>query len=171
MTVNDFLAYLEQYQLWVAAGLLAIPVLCALLNQTQQKATERTGIHYIYSAAVFSTSIPGLFSAIILFYSLFFAKVNLLEVNMVLYFLPLITMVATLLVVKRRVGFDILPGFDRLAGLMILLGLTCLVLFLLYRLRFVIGFFGSMEQLLIFGAVIYGLVKYAMAKLKGPDGR
>ena len=167
MTVNQFLAYLAEHQWLVAAVLLGIPLFCALLNQTQQRATARTPIHYLYSAAVFTTAIPGLFAAIVVFYSMFFIRTNLLDANLVLYFLPLVSMAATLLIVKRRVGFDILPGFDRLAGLMILLGVVCLVLFFLYRLRFVIGFFASIEQLLVAGVAIYVLAKFGMSKLRG----
>lgn len=167
MTVNEFLQYLIQFQLHIAAVLVGIPLFCALLNQTQTKATERKPIHYVYSAAIFATAIPGLFAAIIVFYSMFFIKANMLNSNVILHFLPIISMIATFLIVGRRVGFDILPGFQRLSGLMILLSIVCLVVFFLYRLRFMIGFFASIEQLLMIGAVLYVVFKIGLARIKG----
>ncbi|MFT4927468.1 MAG: hypothetical protein ACI8WB_003575, partial [Phenylobacterium sp.] len=145
------------------------PLCCLLLNLTQNKSNTRKPVHYLYSTAIFATAIPGLFASIIVFYSLFFIKTNLLNSNVVLYFLPIISMAATFFIVGRRVGFDILPGFVRLSGLMILLGVICLVVFFLYRLRFVIGFFASIEQLVMIGVFLYIITKVGFAKLKGKD--
>ena len=167
MSVNQFLEYLSQYQLHLGAVLVGIPLFCLLLNQTQTKASVRKPVHYVYSTAIFATAIPGLFAAIIVFYSLFFIKANLLNSNVILYFLPIISMAATFLIVGRRVGFDILPGFQRLSGLMMLLGIICLLVFFLYRLRFIIGFFASIEQLLVIGVILYAIAKVGLAKLKG----
>lgn len=166
MSVNEFLQYLTQYQFHLAGVFFAIPLFCLLLNMTQQKATERKPVHYVYSTAIFATAIPGLFAGIIVFYSMFFIKANLLNSNVILHFLHIISMAATFLIVGRRVGFDILPGFKKLSGLMILLGVICLVVFFLYRLRFIIGFFASIEQLLIAGIALYVIAKIGLARLK-----
>lgn len=167
MSVNQLLQYLAQYQWQFAAVLIGIPLFCLLLNLTQQKAAERKPVHYVYSGAIFATAIPGLLASIIVFYSMFFIKANMLDTNVVLYFLPIISMIATIAIVGRRVGFDLLPGFQRLSGLMILLAIVCLVVFFLYRLRFIIGFFASVEQLLLVGAALYVIAKIGLARLKG----
>lgn len=167
MSVNQFLESLSQYQLHLGAVMVGIPLFCLLLNLTQTKASVRKPVHYVYSTAIFATAIPGLFAGIIVFYSLFFIKANLLNSNVVLYFLPIISMAATFLIVGRRVGFDILPGFQRLSGLMMLLGIICLLVFFLYRLRFIIGFFASIEQLLVIGVILYVIAKVGLARLKG----
>jgi hypothetical protein len=111
--------------------------------------------------------IPGILAAIVVFYSLFFVRINLLEVDIVIYFLPIIMMILTLFVIAKQVNLNRLPGFNRLSGLMTLLTLTGFILLLLYKLRFMVGFFASIQSLLIFGVVLYFLFKFALRKLGG----
>ena len=56
----------------------------------------------------------GLFAAVITAYGLFFTRTNLLEVNLLVYALPIVSMAFTLLAVRRNVEFESIPGFDRL---------------------------------------------------------
>ncbi|MFK8012720.1 MAG: hypothetical protein AB8B80_11800, partial [Marinicellaceae bacterium] len=87
--------------------------------------------------------------------------------NIILYFLPIIAMVLTLYSISKYTNLNTLPGFDRLSGLMTVLFLTGIVMLLLYKFRFVIGFFGSMQSLFILGIVLYFLFKVSLKKLSG----
>ncbi|MEZ4765253.1 MAG: hypothetical protein R3C26_19345 [Calditrichia bacterium] len=93
-------------------------------------------------------------------YSLFFLRSNLLEVNALIYFLPIISMIVTLALMRRNVNFDYLPGFDRLRGLMLLLAVTFIVSFLLMQLRIWLFFGGSIGSLLIGMILIFLLLRY-----------
>jgi hypothetical protein len=77
-------------------------------------------------------------------------------------------MIATFTIIGRAVSFDRLPGFGRLWGLMLLIGLTFVVLLLLYKTRILVGFFSSFEALLVLGIVLFGLFDYARRKAFGP---
>lgn len=122
-------------------------------------------IDYAYSILIYLVSIPGVISAVLIGYSLFLVRQNLLEVNFLVYFVPVISMGLSFFLIGRRVSFDRLPGFGRLSGLMIMIGLSFLVVLVLFKLRIIIGFFASMESLVVIGIAVFAMFKYASAKL------
>lgn len=167
MNVNDFLMLLGQ-QTWILlAYFTSLPILSFLFSLGYQSGGQRQVRDYVFSGFVYLSFLPGIFSGILVFYTLLILRQNLLEVDIVLYYVPIISMSLVYWVLGRVVDFDRLPGFGRLAGLMVLLALICLVVFFLYRLRFVVAFFGSMEFLLGAACVVFLLFKWAGGKIKG----
>ena len=71
---------------------------------------------------------------------------------------------------RKNVDLAKVPGFDRLVGLCILLAITGGILLLLVRLRFLVGFFGSMASLLVIGACVFVLLKWATHRAFRPRG-
>ncbi len=171
MSVNDFLQYCEQYQSHIAALLVALPLGCIVLNLFITPSPIRKPSYYLYSLFIFASVIPGMLALVIVFYSLFFTGGNLLEANAVLHFLPILTMFATLFFATRKVDSKLLPGVKRLSGLMILIGLVCLVVFFLYKLRFVIGFFSSIESLVVVAVAAYLLMQFAIRRISGSSNK
>lgn len=120
---------------------------------------------YGYSVLIYLVGIPGTISVVLIGYSLFMVRQNLLEVDFLVYFMPVISMVVTFLLIGRSSDFDRLPGFERLSGLMMLIGLTFLVVLIIFKLRILVGFFASMESLVAIGIVLFILFKVAAKKL------
>ena len=82
-------------------------------------------------------------------YALFFTSENLLDVNALVYILPVVSMGLTLALVGRNVRFERIPGFGRLGGLMLILGLTFGMVLALHKTRIWLVFGGSMGNLLL----------------------
>ncbi len=74
-------------------------------------------------------------------------------------------MVLSLIILKKQVNLDRIPGFDRLKGLMILLALAFLVGLFLVKLRFVVLFHSSILMLFIFALLAFIAFKWAGRKL------
>ena len=51
--------------------------------------------------------IPGIMSAVLIAYTLFLTRTNLLQVNLLVYFLPLLGMGLTYYLIGRNVSFDL----------------------------------------------------------------
>ena len=49
---------------------------------------------YVYSVLIYLTSIPGVFAAVVVAYTMFFQRGNLLRLNVFVTFLPIASMVA-----------------------------------------------------------------------------
>jgi hypothetical protein len=173
MTFDDLVQWFDQYPFWMT-GFLIIPlVLCALLRALHgAKGGGRSPWKYAYSVAVYWVCVPGLFAVMFVAYLLFFQNANLMKVNIVVFFLPILSMAVTLLMIKANiVSFDEIPGFGRLSGLMVMLGISFAIAFALHRMHFGILFFGDLGSLVAIALVAFGLLKWGLARLSGDAGK
>lgn len=156
MTIEEFLASIGR-QPWVPITIfVSIPLVSWLIGLTHKPEQSVAGSwKYVYTLLMYLAAIPGVFAAVVVAYTMFFERGNLLQLNVLVTFLPIASMVATLVIVTGRVDVDRLPGMERLWGFMGLLTLSFVVAFMLDRLRIWLFFGGGMVSLLIFSAVIY----------------
>lgn len=167
MSALDLLKLLEQHNAIIVGYFLLLPVLSFVLSIGYKPRNQRGVLEFLFSGLTYLSFVPGVFSGMLVFYTLLILRKNLLEVNFVVYFLPLFSMGAVFWALGRKVDFEQLPGFGRLAGFMVLLSLVCCVVFFLFHLRFVIGFFGSIEFLLGAAAAVFFLFRWSADKIKG----
>jgi len=167
MTIQDLINLLNKHPLVLVTVFCAIPFGAFLSGvlQGDRKCSE-SKIKYLYSVLIYLSCIPGIFSAVLTAYSLFFLRADLLRVNFLVYILPIISMVATLKIIKRKNSFDDIPGFDRILGLMLMMGVSFVVAFIVYRTVVFIGFIGGLGGLLVVALVVFILLKIAAAKMK-----
>ena len=128
----------------------AMPVLALVMGLMHGKG--RGGLmpwRCAYAFIVYAVCVPGMFAAVVLGYALFFTSENLLDVNALVYILPVVSMGLTLALVGRNVRFERIPGFGRLGGLMLILGLTFGMVLALHKTRIWLVFGGSMGNLLL----------------------
>ncbi len=161
MTPRDWLDWLGAQPLPVGVYLSALPVIALLLGIAHSKGKGNDAPwKYLYAVLVYAACVPGMFGAVITLYLILFVQVNLLDVNGLVTIGPIVSMAATLAVSGRNVDFGPLPGFGRLSGLMVVLGLTFAVLFALSRTRIWIVFGGSIWLLIALGGFVFALIKW-----------
>ncbi|ARU58844.1 hypothetical protein OLMES_4856 [Oleiphilus messinensis] len=144
---------------------LVLPSLAAVIGAFYTPALRRQWLDYAYSMVIYGAAVPGIFSAILVFYTLFFLRGNLLSVNALIYFLPLLSMGGVFYLVRRKVDFERLPGFGKLSGLMTLIALVCLATLMIYKMVIFVGFVAPIEMLLIIGVVLFIVLKKAVNKI------
>lgn len=166
MSIQFLLDQIGNYPLLII-GFFSLPPMLAWLMTRFSVPQEGplSAWDYGYSVLIYLVGIPGTISVVLIGYSLFMVRQNLLEVDFLVYFMPVISMVVTFLLIGRSSDFDRLPGFERLSGLMMLIGLTFLVVLIIFKLRILVGFFASMESLVAIGIVLFILFKVAAKKL------
>ena len=84
-----------------------LPVLTFVLGLLHGKG--RGGLvpwSWAYAAIVYAVCVPGMFAGVVAGYALFFTNENLLDVNALVYIVPVASMVLTLVVVGRNVRFE-----------------------------------------------------------------
>lgn len=168
MTIEDLLTNLEKYQDFLLLWYVALPLLAfvagrlapgLLVNDSWQS--------YGLSTLVFLAATPGIFAIVLVFYSLFVLGLNLLQVNIILYYVPILSMALTLFLMARATNLTALPGFGRLQGLLLLLTVTFVIWFLLLKLRVWLVFGGSMLALVAGAVIVYFLARWALQKTIG----
>jgi len=164
-SVEDAIRNIGNYPLYVTAFLCLPAILALIMGFFYEPGFVVRPADYFYSVLVYMVCIPGIVACVLIAYTLFFTRGNLLQVNVLVYFMPVIAMIVTLALIKRKTPFKRLPGFDHLAGLMIVIGITFVVLLLIYKTRIFIGFFSSVFSLLLFGVFLFVLLKIGWKKL------
>ena len=146
-------------------GFVALPcatyVMGALLRKMSLQLTR-----YWLALAIYLAVIPGICMVVIVLYMMFFVKANLLtQVNVVVHLLPVVSMAATLWVASRLIPFAAIPGFDRLQGLMVLVGLSFIGVLFVHKTFVRIHFFARFEYLLVLFALFLVAWRLAVARL------
>jgi hypothetical protein len=173
VTIEDLIQALERQPAILACGLLCPALLALLLGFMHGKRGGGSAPwKYVYMILVYAAAIPGMFACVLTAYALLFRNANLLTMNMLVYFLPIVAMAVTLILIHRNINsFDEVPGFDRLSGLMVMLAVSFAAAFVLHRMHFGIVFFGTLGQFVIIAVAAFAMLKWATGKMAGSEQR
>ncbi len=162
MTIRELIQVAGQHPVLTGAMFVLPPFLswvCGHLHGPGRGATAPW--KYLYAALVYAVCIPGMFAAVLTGYTLFFSRENLLDADLLAYFLPIVSMTVTLALIRRNVSFDDVPGFDRLLGLMVMIGGSFACALAIDKTHIWIWFGGSIERLLLLALGVFALLKWS----------
>lgn len=161
MSINDLVKNIEQFNLYYAIYLLVLPLLSFVYHYVYTLGRGELSPHkYVYATLIYLTSIPGIFGTILTGYTLFILRGNLLNVNLVVYFLPIISMITTIIFIRREVNLDNIPGFEKLSGLFTTLGVTFILTLILLKTRIFLFFGGSIGTFFLLLIFLFALLKW-----------
>ena len=161
MTTRDLIQWAGQHSMLLLLVFIAPPLIAWLAGRLHGKEQGKLPPwKYLYSVLVYLVCVPGMFASVITAYSLFFSRENLLDANLLVYFLPIASMIATLVLIRKNVSFDDVPGFDRLSGLMVMVGCSFVIALVIQKTRIVVFFGGSIEKLFLLAAGVFALLKW-----------
>lgn len=156
----------------LVGAILAVPPALALLAMTGGRDPAGLGPRrYLFAGLVYLVSVPGIMAAVITAYALFFEGANLLELDVLVYFGPVLTMVATLVLIARTTPLSNVPGFGRIGGLMLMMGAAFFAALIIQRTRIWVVFAGGLGSLLILGLALFVAMRLGAARLFGDDAR
>jgi hypothetical protein len=171
MTTRDLILQADQHPVALAGALAAPPLVAWVVGRLHNRGQGGAAPwKYLYAVLVYFACVPGMFSGVLTAYTLFFSRENLLDTNLLVYFLPMVSMIVTLVIIRQNVAFDEVPGFDRLSGLMVMVGCSFAIALAIQKTKIWIFFGGSIERLFMLAAGIFGLLKWAAYVLfRRPD--
>ena len=170
MTIEDLIAKLAGVNSYILLTLfLAPPILALILGRGHRhRPVGLSPWRYLYTVVIYWVSLPGILSGLLTGYTLFFIRQNLLQVNVVTYFVPLISMIITLIIIRRQVSWDEIPGVERLLAFIALIALTFFIMLVILKMRVWVLFHGSIFLLAVIALVCYLLIKFIFNKMNGP---
>jgi hypothetical protein len=161
MTTRELIQHADQHPIALAAAWVAPLLVAWATGRLHPRGGGGAGPwKYLYAVLVYFVCVPGMFAGVLTAYTLFFSRENLLDVSLLVYFLPIVSMILTLVLIRKNVSFDEVPGFDRLSGLMVMVGCSFAVALAIQRTKIWIVFGGSIERLFILAAGIFALLKW-----------
>ncbi len=161
MTLRDLLQLLGRDPLVLASALMVSPLFSWLLGRLHGPGCGgHAPWRYLYSLLVYLACVPGMFACVLTGYALFFRNENLLDVNFLVYILPILSMAASVLLIGRNVDFAFIPGFDRLSGLMIMLAASFALALAVQKTFVLIVFGSSIVTLFLVTGALFGLIRW-----------
>ncbi len=168
MTINDAITILGNSPLILAAIFIGLPLIAWVYGLPLSSFKAASQPHrYVYATLVYLAVIPGSLALTLTGYLLFFQRADLMNVNLLVFFLPVVSMIGTLVVIKAKVDLDRLPGFDRILGLFVLLAATFTIALLIQKTRIWVLFHGSLAALAVFIVALFLLLRWAMGRIMG----
>ncbi len=167
MTLGDLFQYASDHPAHVVFYFALIPFAALLAGWMERGEAHLPPWNYLFSTLMYLVAVPAILSAAYSAYRWFFDRESILNANVLLQILPLISMALTFTLIKRSVRMDALPGFGRLGGMVTMIVAAMAIMYFLDRFR-IIGFTSiPFSYLLVaFLLLLFG-IRYGWRRVRG----
>jgi hypothetical protein len=163
MTLGQFFDYLSANPAIVLAFFLGIPFTALLAGIMGKGEGHLSPWKYLYSVLIYLVCVPGIFAASLAVYLFLFERGgSIFNVNLLTQVLPILSMIATLGIIRRNAPFNYIPGFGRLSGLMTMIFAVFVLMFFLDRLHLVAWVNVPVQYLLVIVAGLLLVFRFAL---------
>ncbi|UFH52802.1 hypothetical protein [Spirosoma sp. KNUC1025] len=136
MTLRDFFQMLSGHPALLALLLMTIPLGAFLVNMwSGETAEDIWKWRYVYAVLIYLACIPGIFAVTLAIYLFLFERQSVWDINLIAQVLPVLTMVATLMLIRRKMPFTYIPGFGKLSSFLTLIAALIGILWIIDRTR------------------------------------
>ncbi|MEM9917213.1 MAG: hypothetical protein AAF990_03915 [Bacteroidota bacterium] len=155
MTLRQFIDQLGENPYYVIFFFLLIPLTALLAGIFGRNEGHISPWKYLYSLLIYLVSIPGIFAVTLSIYLFLFERRSIFDTDIYTQVLPILSMIITLLLIRRNVDLDLIPGFGKLSGLVIMIAAVLILMWMVDRTRiFVFSYMPFQQVLLIFGGLL-----------------
>ncbi|HKK87851.1 MAG TPA: hypothetical protein VJ917_03310 [Saprospiraceae bacterium] len=167
MTLGEFGTVLTANPLLVTAYFSILPITAMLAWLLGNNRGHLSPWKYFYTVLVYLSCLPGLLAFAFAIYLIVVERQSVLSLNLYLTLVPVLSMLLTLLIIKRNVDLDLVPGFDKITGFMLMIFVLISFLWFLSRIRLVIFSYMPLQYFaLIFLGLLFLLI-FGWRKVSG----
>ncbi len=160
MSTNDFVNLIGHHPFLLITFFLAVPLLSRLNGALHGPGNgDQAPWRGVYAVLLYLACIPGMFSCALTAYTLFITRKDLLNVPPLVYFGPIVAMIATLVIIHRQVAFKAIPGIHRLSAFMLIIAVSFAVILAIEKTYIGVLFLGNFFYLLLLALAIFLLLK------------
>ncbi|MEP6647425.1 MAG: hypothetical protein ABJC12_10045 [Saprospiraceae bacterium] len=128
MTLGEFFQWTALHPSLLLGYFIAIPFIALLAGLFSKGEGHLSPWKYLYSILIYLVSIPGIFAVTLSIYFFLFERRPIMDTNLFTQVLPILSMAATILIIRKNVNLDLVPGFDKISGLILIIAtLMCLM--------------------------------------------
>lgn len=171
MTLQEFFNLLADNPFWIVSYFLLIPftaLLAGILGKGEGHLDPWT---YLYSTLIYLVCIPGIFAVTLSVYLFVFERRSIMQTDMYTQVLPILSMMATLFLIRKNVDLKHIPGFDKITGLMMMMfGLFAIFWVLDKTHIWVVSYLPFWQGILIFIGLLI-LVRWGWGRLASKPER
>ncbi len=157
MTLQDGINWLGEHPSLAIFYMLMPPFTALIMAVLAKGEGHLSPWRYLYAVLIYATCIPGVFSFAFNAYFFLFERRSILESDVFTQVLPIFSMIATLLIIRRNTDLRDVPGFDNIGGLVTIISSVMVMMWFLDKVRIVIFSYLPFWQL---AAILVGLVLF-----------
>ncbi len=165
MTLGEFLNYLSDHPISLILYFGLLPIAAFLAWQLGRDEGHLRPWNGLYCILVYLSCIPGIFAAALTIYQVLLRKEDILDANLFTQILPVVSMFVTLLLIKKNVNFDQIPGFKKISGLMLSIAGVMAIMLLIDKTRILVFSYMPISQLFIIFFAVLLLVVFGLSKV------
>ena len=165
MTLQDLIQLIGENPRMIIGYYLIVIAISIISALFVNRENFKSPITYLFSTLIYAVSIPGIISVILIVYSAFIRKINFLEVNLLSYLLPIISMILVFTILNKSVTLKRIPGFRNIMGLFLMIGGTFFISYLIQKMFIGVIFIGGIQTLLLVFIVVFVLIKIGWNKM------
>lgn len=121
MTLGEFFEWISSKPILILVYFIGIPLIALLAGVFSKNEGHLSPWKYLYSTLIYLVAIPGIFAVTLSIYLFLFERRSIMDTNLYTQILPILSMVATILLIKKQVSLDLVPGFDKISGLIMII--------------------------------------------------
>ncbi len=121
MTLRDIFQHITANPKSLYYYFLGLPFICFLLFFLIKNPYNSIKIKWVFSALLFLSVMPGIFSLTLNIYSFLFEKQSILDLNLYTQVMPIVSMFFCLYLIKSTLPFAYIPGFEKLSLIFMLI--------------------------------------------------
>lgn len=167
MTLREFFQLLALNPEILIFFFIACPLTALLSSWLGKGEGHLSPWKYMYSVLVYLICIPGIFSVTLNIYLFLFERQSVFDMDIWTQILPIISMILTLLLIRKNVSFDQIPGFGKIHGLMLMIGAILVLMWLIDRTHIIAISFIPFYQVIIAFLVLLGVAMIGWRKFSG----
>lgn len=171
MTLKELFDLIGENPSYVIGFFLFIPICALIAGFMGKNEGHLSPWKYFYSTLIYLVATPGIFAVALNIYMFLFDRGKALDTDIYFQILPIISMVATLLIIRKNVNLERIPGFRNISGLLLMIFAVFAIMWGLDRTRiFMIAFVNIPFYfiLLIFAGLLF-MVKFGWGRLMAPS--
>ncbi len=167
MTLREFFQLLADNPEILIFFFIACPLTALLASWLGKGEGHISPWKYMYSALVYIICIPGIFAVTLNIYVFLFERQSIFEMDIWTQILPVVSMILTLLLIRKNVSFDQVPGFGKIHGLMLMIGAILVLLWLVDRTRIIAISFIPFYQVILGFLILLGIAMIGWRSFSG----
>lgn len=154
MTLKDFFDLIGDNPVWVLVYFTMIPITAFLASIFGKGEGHLTPWKQLYSTLIYMVAVPGLFAITLSIYFFLFERRSILDTDVYNQIVPVVSMIFTLLLIRKNVNMDRIPGFGKVSGLMMIIFATLALMWGLDRTRIYVVAFTRMPFHYVLGIFV-----------------
>lgn len=165
MTLSQLFDYISQHPWPAALYFILLPFVTWFIGIVATGSRDVKFWSYIYAVLVYAVCIPGVFAVTLNIYLFLFERQSIWQANIILQYLPILSMAISLILIKNKIPFKLIPGFGKISGFLTLIAALIGVMWFFDRIRLVAFTYVPFSVILIGFILTLLAIRFAWSKL------